>query len=72
VFNQQKIFFLTEETETDASVLEYFKDLQNKGLPVTREALISKAKECATNGNISFKVSRRWCGKFMDRVSLSL
>jgi hypothetical protein len=27
-----------------ASVLEYFKDLQNKGLPVTREALMKKLK----------------------------
>jgi hypothetical protein len=41
--------------KTDVSVLEYFKDLQKKGLPVTREALTSKAKECARNSNICFK-----------------
>jgi hypothetical protein len=29
---------------TYACVSEYFKDLQNKGLPVTREALMSKQK----------------------------
>jgi hypothetical protein len=32
-------------SETDASILEYFKDLQNIGLPVTREALMSVAKD---------------------------
>jgi hypothetical protein len=26
-------------------ILEYFRDLQNKGLPVTRETLMSTAKE---------------------------
>jgi hypothetical protein len=33
--------------ETDVSLLEYFKDLRNEGVPVNREALMSKAKECA-------------------------
>jgi hypothetical protein len=42
----------TQGGKFDSSVLEYFKDLQNKGLLVTREALISKAKECARNSNI--------------------
>jgi hypothetical protein len=44
----------------DASVL-----LQNKGFPVTREALMSKAKECTRNSNIPFKAIRGWCEKFM-------
>jgi hypothetical protein len=55
----------------DASVLEYFKYLQNKGLPVTREALMSKAKECARN-SIPFKASHELCEKFMKRESFSL
>jgi hypothetical protein len=57
--------------ETDASVLEYFKDLWNKGLPVTRKDLMSKAKKYARNSNISFKASCVWCEnlrrKMMDK-----
>jgi hypothetical protein len=56
----------------DASVLEHFKDLRNKGLPVTREASMSKAKECAGHSNIPFKASRGWYDKFMKTESLSL
>jgi hypothetical protein len=33
---------------------------------------MSKAKECTTNRNISFKASCGWCEKFMKRESLSL
>lgn len=33
--------------ETDASVLQYFKDLQNKGSSVIMEALMSNVKGCA-------------------------
>jgi hypothetical protein len=58
--------------QNDASVLEYFNNLRNKGLPVTREALMSKAKECARNSNVPFKASHGWCEKFMKRESLSL
>jgi hypothetical protein len=50
--------------ENDASALRL--------LPVTREALMPKAKECARNSNIPFKASRGWCAKFMKRESLSL
>jgi hypothetical protein len=49
-------------------VLEYFKVLQNKGLPVTREALMSKAKECARNSNIYIKANCGWCEKFMKKA----
>jgi hypothetical protein len=52
--------------ETDASVLEYFKDLQNKELPVTNV----KAEERARN-SIPFKASCGWCEKFKKRESLS-
>jgi hypothetical protein len=41
--------------EINASVLQYFKDSRNEVLPVTREALISKAKGYARNSNITFK-----------------
>jgi hypothetical protein len=57
--------------EIDASVLEYFKDLRNKGLPVTMETLMLKAKECPRNSNIPFKNSHGWCEKFMKRESVS-
>jgi hypothetical protein len=30
--------------DTDVSVLEYLKELRNKGLPVTKEALMTKTK----------------------------
>jgi hypothetical protein len=43
-----------------------------KDFLLTREALMSKAKECATNSNIPFKVSHGWCKKFMKRKSLLL
>jgi hypothetical protein len=56
----------------DASVLKYFKDLQNKGLPVTGEALMPTARECVRNSNIPFKASHGWYEKFMKRESLSL
>jgi hypothetical protein len=58
--------------EIDAYVVEYFKDLWNKRLPVTRKTVMSKAKECARNGNIPFKTNHLWCEKFMKRESLSL
>jgi hypothetical protein len=32
--------------EIDASVSEYFKDIRNKGLPITREALMSTKEMC--------------------------
>lgn len=38
----------------------------------TREAVVSKAKECAKNSNIPFKASRGGCGKFMKTEGLSL
>jgi hypothetical protein len=57
--------------ETDASVLEYFIDNQIKGLSVTREALMSKAKQCARNSIVPFEASLGWCVKFMKRESLS-
>jgi hypothetical protein len=34
-------------------------------MPLTREALMTKAKECVGNSNISFKDSRGWWEKFM-------
>jgi hypothetical protein len=58
--------------EIDVSVLECLKDLRNKGLHVTREALMSKTLEYARNSNIPFKASCGWCEKFMKRGSLSL
>jgi hypothetical protein len=48
----------------------YFKDLRNKGLPVTREALMSKSKESDRKSNIPFKASRGWCEKFLKREML--
>jgi hypothetical protein len=53
--------------EIDASVLEFFKVLQNKRVSVSREAIISNAKESARNSNIPFKASHEWCDKFMKR-----
>jgi hypothetical protein len=50
-----------EKSEIGAPVLEYLKDLWNKGLPVTKEALMSEAKECARNSNIPFRASCGWC-----------
>jgi hypothetical protein len=47
--------------------LDYFKDLQNKGLPVIREALMSETKECARNSIVTFTASRGWCDEFMTR-----
>jgi hypothetical protein len=38
---------------------------------VTREALMSKAKECARNSTVPFKASCGWCEKFIKRESLS-
>jgi hypothetical protein len=58
--------------EADACVLEYFKDLRNKGFPVIREALMSKAKERARNSNIPFKANRGRCEKYMKAESLSI
>jgi hypothetical protein len=60
--------------ETDTSILEYFKDLQNKGLSASREALMWETKEHARNSNIlvPFKDSHGWYEKFMKRESLSL
>jgi pyruvate-formate lyase-activating enzyme len=58
--------------EINASLLEYFRDLQNKVLPVTREALMENAKECARKSNVPFKACHGWCEKFMKRESLSL
>jgi hypothetical protein len=58
--------------ENDASVLEYFKDLWNKWLPVPREALMSKTKECTGNSNIPFRANCGWCEKFMRTESLLL
>jgi hypothetical protein len=52
--------------EIDASVLEYFKDYE-----ITREALMSKAKECARNSNIPVKASCGWYGRIMMSESLS-
>jgi hypothetical protein len=49
-----------------------FQRLRNKGLSVTRDALMPKAKECARNSTVPFKASRGWCEKFMKRESLSL
>jgi hypothetical protein len=57
---------------TDASVLEYFRDLRNKGLPASREASTSEAKECAQHSNIPFKASRGWCENFMKREGRKL
>jgi hypothetical protein len=51
--------------EIYASVSEYFKDLQNEGLHVAREALMSKAKECARKCNLPLKASHGWCEKCM-------
>jgi hypothetical protein len=59
-------------SETDASVLEYLKDLRNKALPVTGEALMSKAKEYSRNSNMPFKACHGWCEKFMKREMLSI
>jgi hypothetical protein len=58
--------------EIDASILECFKDLRNKGLPISREALMSKAKECTRNSNVPFKASRGWYENFMKSGSLSV
>lgn len=58
--------------EIDAAVLTYFKELRTKGLPVTREALMLKAREIATHKGLQFKASRGWCEKFMKRQCLSL
>jgi hypothetical protein len=43
----------------DASVLEYFKDLRNERLPVTREDLMLKAKKCARNSNTHSNLGSR-------------
>jgi hypothetical protein len=58
--------------ELDAAVLSFFKELRGKGLPVTRDVLMLKAKEIARNSNIQFKASRGWCDKFIRREGLSL
>jgi hypothetical protein len=52
-----------------ASVLEYLNNFQNKGLPVTRKALISKAKACARNSNTPFKATYGWCEQFMNTAT---
>jgi hypothetical protein len=52
---------------TDASVLEYFKELRNKELPLSRETLMSKEKKSARNSNILFKTSSGWCEGFMEK-----
>jgi hypothetical protein len=48
------------DSETDASVFEYFKDQGNRELAERREALMSRATEWARNSNIPFKASRGW------------
>jgi hypothetical protein len=52
----------------DASVLEYFKYLWNKGFPVIREC--QKQKNVLQTITSLFKVSCGWCEKFMKRESL--
>lgn len=56
----------------DEAVLRYFKELRHKGLPVTRDALMLKAREVAQNEDIDFLPGRGWCDKFMKREHLSL
>jgi hypothetical protein len=58
--------------EIDVPVLKCLKDLRNKGLPVTSETLISKAKECARKCIIPFEASRGWYEKFMKTEIVSL
>lgn len=58
--------------DIDASVLTFFTELRNKGLPVSRKAMMLKAKQIANNNEISFKASRGWCEKFMKRENLSI
>lgn len=58
--------------EIDSLILDYFQELRNKSFPVTREMIMSKAREIAKNVNISFKASRGWCEKFMKREGLTL
>lgn len=58
--------------EIDSSVLSFFTEHRSKGFPVSRKALMLKAKEVANNNGICFKGSRGWCEKFMKRESLSI
>jgi hypothetical protein len=56
-------------------LLNYFEELRNDGIAVTRDMLQFRARELAKSLNISdneFKASRGWLRRFMKRKGLSL
>jgi DNA-binding transcriptional regulator YiaG len=56
-------------------LLNYFKELRNHGIAVTRDMLQLRARELAKSLNISdneVKASRGWLRRFMTRKGLSL
>lgn len=61
--------------EVDEAVLHFVSEARAKGLPITRQAMQSKAGEIAKTLGIDetkFKATRGWCDRFMRRAGLSL
>uniref|UniRef100_A0ABI7Y6E8 HTH CENPB-type domain-containing protein n=1 Tax=Felis catus TaxID=9685 RepID=A0ABI7Y6E8_FELCA len=61
--------------QVDEAVLCFVGEMRAKGLPVTRQAMRSKAGEIAKTLGIDetkFKATRGWCDRFMRRAGLSL
>lgn len=61
--------------QVDEAVLCFVSEMHAKGLPVTRQAMRSKAGEIAKTLGIEetkFKATRGWCDRFMRRAGLSL
>lgn len=61
--------------EVDEAVLCFVSEMRAKGLPVTRQAMRSKAGEIARTLGVDetkFKATRGWCDRFMRRAGLSL
>ena len=61
--------------QVDEAVLCFVGEMHAQGLPVTRQAMRSKAGEIARNLGVDetrFKATRGWCDRFMRRAGLSL
>jgi len=61
--------------EVDEAVLRFVSEMRAKALPITRQAMRSKAGEIAKTLGIDetkFKATRGWCDRFMRRAGLSL
>lgn len=61
--------------QVDEAVLHFISEACAKGLPITRQAMQSKAGEIAKTLGIDetkFKATRGWCDRFMRRAGLSL